>query len=452
MKLERATNLKEIMKSLQPSPLTLEDLPDFFEETSDARDPHLVRRDDVFDRLGTGDNVKILLTGHAGCGKSTELTKFQEEHGKEYAVVSFSLIEEAQLSQASIEVLLVLIVDTLVKYVGSVLNVKLSEDALKSVYDWFSEAFDIKEKDLRYEAEAGIDADTRATFWGRLLGVGGYIKADIKSGSNTLHRKITKENRRLSELAYYCGLVVKEARLSIREQLKPKRDLLLVIEDLDKVPIQAATEIFIQNPAPIAELPCKAIYTAPLSLLCSPRSTVLDPLFKKVTVPMIKTEEQDGRPSARGVKTLKDILARRMDLQLIEENALDLAIQKTGGVLRHLFDALTTAASTASQAVRRGSRSREVIGESDVRYGLDQLRSELVRRIGVLGLPEEYRDASVTVEAMYDRLRELSKRPRRLESDPVSLLLLQAHAVIEYNGQGWHRVHPLIAEHLETRP
>ncbi len=450
MKLERATNLKEIMKSLQPSPLTLEDLPEFFEETSDARDPHLVRRDDVFNRLGTGDNFKILLTGHAGCGKSTELTKFQEEHGKEYAVVSFSLIEEAQLSQASIEVLLVLIVDTLVKHIGSVLNVKLSEETLKSVYDWFSEAFEIKEKDLRYEAKAGIGADIGSSYLGKLLGIGFNIKADIKSGSNTLHRKITKENRRLSELAYFCGLIVKEARLSVKEQLH--RDLLLVIEDLDKVPIQAADEIFIQNPAPIAELPCKAIYTAPLWLLCSPRSTVLDPLFKKITIPMIKTDEQNGEPCDKGLQALKEILDKRMDLSLIEKDALDLAIQKTGGVLRHLFDALTTAASTASQAVRRGIRSREVIVEGDVRYGLDQLRSELVRRIGVLGLPEEYRDVSVTVEAMYDRLRELNKRPRRLESDPVSLLLLQAHAVIEYNGQGWHRVHPLIAEHLETRP
>jgi hypothetical protein len=31
----------------------------------------------------------------------------------------------------------------------------------------------------------------------------------------------------------------------------------------------------------------------------------------------------------------------------------------------------------------------------------------------------------------------------------VNLLLLQSHALVEYNGEQWHRVHPLVAEHIE---
>jgi hypothetical protein len=447
MSIRYASDLNTVKIALSPAPLLLSEL-EFFHETSDARDPRLVRRDQIFEHLQTESNTKILLTGHAGCGKSTELVKFQEEHRDKFAFVSFSLIEEAQLSHASIEAILVLIVEKLVREIYETLNLKLNEETLNAVHEWFSEAFEIKENDLKYTGQIGVGADTQNTLWGKLLGVGAYLKADIRTGSHTLHRSITKENRRLSELAYQCNLLIKDAGVAVRKELK--RELVLIIEDLDKVELQAADEILIQNPAPIADLACKAIYTAPLWLLCTPRSNVLDSLFKKVNLPMIKVKEKNGEPCEQGRGALKEILRRRMDLdQLVEEEALDLAIEQTGGVLRHLFDVLITAASTAKQGVLREARSEERILLADVRYGLDQLKSELVRRIGVFGLPKEYQSEQLTVENMYARLREIVGQPCKLQSDFINLLLMQAHAIIEYNGAGWHCIHPLIAEYLK---
>lgn len=44
--------------------------------------------------------------------------------------------------------------------------------------------------------------------------------------------------------------------------------------------------------------------------------------------------------------------------------------------------------------------------------------------------------------------------PRPLEIDelPKFLALMQAHALIEYNGERWFRVHPLVAEHVRPLP
>jgi len=284
---------------------------------------------------------------------------------------------------------------------------------------------------------------------GKLVGLSAYLKADIKTGSRTIHKAITKENKRLSELAYQCNLVIKEARIGAQ---KEGRDLVLIIEDLDKVSLDAADEILISNPAPLADLECKAVFTAPIWLLCNPRSAVLDNSFRRVILPMIRVKERAGGPSREGRETLRNILNRRLDMeQLIvggsNGSAFTLAIEKTGGVLRHLFEVLTTAATTADYAVKRKHRKQPRITKGDVRYGLDQLKSELVRRLGVLGLPPEYKE-EITVQAMLDRLRKLAKNPRRMDSDLINLLLLQAHAVIEYNGEGWHAAHPLIAEHV----
>ena len=445
--MQRATTLDGIMKALAPAPLSRDELPEFFEETAEARDPNLPRRVEIAQCLSGDDNTKILVYGHPGTGKSTELVKFQQENDKDYATVSFSLIKEAQLSQASIEVLLVLIVESILRQGHEQLGLSMKEDTLKAIYGWFSEAFDIREEDLKYTGEIGASADTGTTFWGKLLGVGVHLKADIKTGSNTIHRCITKENKRLSELANQCNVLVREARIAIKKQLG--RELLLIVEDLDKVTILAADEIFLQNPAPLSDLACKAIFTAPIALMCTPRSSALDAEFKKVSIPMIKVAEQDGLRCDRGIAAIRAILDHRLDVDsLIEAKALTLAIEKTAGVLRHLFDVLTTASQAASHAASAGGRKEKRITERDVRYGLDRLRGDLVRRIGVVGLPAEYKEYDITVEKMYQRLREILEKRRTVQSDPINLLLLQSQALIEYNGKNWHAVHPLIEEYL----
>jgi len=445
-----AHSLGDVKKALGPGPLQLDDLQTYFEETTDARDPHIGRRFAISECLATSDNVKVLLFGHAGCGKSTELMKLQEEVSDHYAFVSFSLIREAQLSQISTEALLVLIVEAVVRASKDVLGFELDESIVKAVYDWFTEAFEIKEQDLQYTLGAGTGVSTKNTLWGKLVGLSAYLKADIKTGSRTIHKAITKENKRLSELAYHCNLVIKEARIGAAQK---GRELVLIIEDLDKVNILPADEIFISNPAPLADLECKAVFTAPIWLLCNPRSVVLENSFRKIVLPMIHVKERWGGPSEGGRATLRSILRRRLDVDRLidgaaEGEALTLAIEKTGGVLRHLFDILITAATTAEYAVKRKHRAKPQITRDDVRYGLDQLKSELVRRLGVLGLPPEYEKEGITVQAMTERLRDLATNPRKMDSDLINLLLLQAHAVIEYNGEGWHAAHPLIAEHV----
>ena len=70
--------------------------------------------------------------------------------------------------------------------------------------------------------------------------------------------------------------------------------------------------------------------------------------------------------------------------------------------------------------------------------------------ISVLDLPEEW---DLSVGDLYRRLRELADRPVRvLPADPVAMVLLKARAVLEYNGEQWFRVHPLVQELLKVMP
>jgi hypothetical protein len=441
--MQRATTLAEIKRVLDPRPLRLDELSRFFVETSDARDPFVSRRDQIAEIFDGEDDAKVLLVGHSGTGKTTELVKLRSEHQGRYAFVQLSITEDGEPGNASVEVLLVLIVERILRDMKE-RGVALSEKTLGKVYGWFDEAFEIRESDLRYTGSTGGGFSASEGLWGKLLGITAYLKADIRTGSAVLSKTISRENRRLPQLATQCGLLVKEAQTALRQQ---GLELLLIIEDLDKISVADADALFIENPTPLSRLPTKAIFTAPIFLLCSPRATILKSHFKIMTVPMIKTEDLSGDRYDEGWKVIEEILAQRVDLEAcIDSDALDLAIRKTGGVLRHLFEVLHHAATVAGQAVKRKRREEERILRADVRYGLDQLKTDLLRRIGVMGLPKEFDDLKTS--DLYDRLRKL-KVPRRVEADRVNLLLMQAQALLEYNGKQWHRVHPLVAEHLE---
>ncbi|HEX9735237.1 MAG TPA: hypothetical protein VGG06_24970 [Thermoanaerobaculia bacterium] len=398
--MKRATTLAEIKRSLNPKPLKLEELDEFFVETSDVRDPQLSRRDAIYDRLDVEPNAKVLLAGHAGSGKSTELVKFQAEHADRYVFVRLSMIEDGEAGNASVEALLVLIVEAVLREMGA-RDVRLSEKTLTSIHGWFDETFQVKQEELEYTGSVGGGIDSASGFWGKLLGVTAYLKADIKTGSGLLSKTITRENKRLPQLAHQCGLLIKEAQLALRQG---GQELLLILEDLDKVTVGEADDIFIENPAALANLPAKAIFTAPISLFCNPRAAVLDPHFVVETLPMIKVDDQQGKPYKAGRSVIEHILSQRVDLEAaVERRALVLAIEKTGGVLRHLFLVLQQAAAAASQAIRRGKREKERITEADVRYGLNRLKSDLLRRIGVMGLPKEFEGISTDISTSGSR-------------------------------------------------
>jgi hypothetical protein len=252
----------------------------------------------------------------------------------------------------------------------------------------------------------------------------------------------------LSELVAHCDSLIKEARIAFASKGK---EMLLIIEDLDKCGLADADELFIQNPTPLACLSCKAVYTLPIWLLYSPKGSMLRNSFPVVTLPMIKVQEKDGNRCKQGMEAVREILSRRFDVDgLVDEDALDLAIEKTGGVLRHLFEVLITAALVASGKVKRGERTGEnaKLQKQDVEYGLRRLQYMLLNQRGTVGLPEEYRE--ISTETIDLRLKKLVGKAERLAPDNINLLLIRAETLIEYNNEGWCRLHPLVEEYFRV--
>ena len=447
--MKKATSLPDILQSCDPRPLRREELSEFFVDTSAARDPVLSRRDELRRRLEQrpDTNAKVLLCGHGGCGKSTELVKFSEETRNTFFTVSFSVAQECNLSFVAVEDVLVVMMERLLaacQDAGLEAQLAGNDETLKAIHAWFASELDIDEKTVTAGGEAEGGIDTKTSFLARTLGLFVKMKAYIRRADRRIHRMTLEKPHRLGELAERCNLLIKAVKQALHER---SLHLLIVIEDLDKVNLTDARRIFIEQPAVLAELDCGIICTVPIFLLHSPDRAAFEQHFAIVELPMLKVLDFDGSP-CNGRDTIKEIVHRRMAHDLIDDQALDLLIEKCGGVLRDVFEVLIVAAGAAESLATRNA-TPGVITKDNVRYGLNRRKTEYARAITTIDLPK---DLGVTIEALYDKLSELRAGPVRvLPSEAVTMVLLKSRAIMEYNGEGWYAIHPLVAELLASR-
>ena len=111
-------------------------------------------------------------------------------------------------------------------------------------------------------------------------------------------------------------------------------------------------------------------YTVPIFLFHLPDVCAFQYNFDQVVrLPMIKVSKNrrvEERPP--GFTTMQEIIHKRIGPEMIEENALTLLIEKTGGVLRQVFEVM--------QAMSNISRVSPPFTEEHVRYALNKLRNE----------------------------------------------------------------------------
>jgi hypothetical protein len=221
----------------------------------------------------------------------------------------------------------------------------------------------------------------------------------------------------------------------------------VIVEDMDKLDLKQAREIYVNNANLLTGLDVRIIYTIPIYLFHSPDANAFRSRFSTpIPLPMIKVTEPkpDGKTKrTEGFKTVRKIVFERIDSKLIQGPALDMLIERTGGVLRHVFEVLQRVATMADVT--------QPIREKHVEYGLGQVRKELWQMIAlpidsVPGAPE-------SVEVLYERLCECAAKQWAGEkpmcnSDAINQILLKSCALVEYNGEGWLGVHPLVIENL----
>ncbi|MEZ4935176.1 MAG: AAA family ATPase [Saprospiraceae bacterium] len=442
MSIRKAESLSEIYQAFKGEPLGMDDMA-FYREANAARGGFEPRRQVArFLKQNPHTSEHILFVGYKGCGKSTELNHLHKDIGEEFLVLNFSIEDELDPVHLNYIELFIVAMEQLFS-AAQKHNIKISKEYLKSIQHWIAtkEIEEIKEKyNIGVELEAGAEGTIGIPYLQKFFA---KFKATAKS-SRSLKESIKKNiEPKLSELIGHCNTLINE--ISIKLSQISKKDLVIIIEDLDKVPFDRAEDLFLNYANQLTQLNTNVIFTFPIGLYYSTRFNQIKPYFSTIyELPMIQVSNKDGSKNESGYKVMHDIVKARMNIETLfsETSILDEMIFYSGGCLRDLFLMIWKASEFAQDF------ERDAIEAKDWHMAFQRLKQEYEAN-----LADNTIDGKLyPVEGYYKILVELAQSPiKKVDNTEEALHLRQNLCILGYNGEGWQDVHPIVRKILEER-
>lgn len=353
---------------------------------------------------------KFFFSGHRGCGKSTELLHLMAnpQIQKKYWPINFSIRDEADIIDLDFS-------DVLLAVGGRMFRDyrqqggELPAQLLKELNSWRGrveeEITSVLSGNKSFESHASLD-----TFFAN---VGLKLKLEP-----TTRREIRQVFSR--DITGLIGVINNIASTIYgQEQRMP----LILIDDMDKPDLEEARAIFHDRREIMMQPNCAIVYTVSSALFYSKDfDSIRD---QAIFLPNIRLHPplSPDEKSREGYETMRQFVRTRMDLNLIERDALEDAITYSGGVFREMARVMRTA---IGRARRRKSPKVQIV---DVEWTATEIRNEYRRILDKDDL---------------ELLREVH-RTNRLEYNDRFRPLLQLLAVLEYrNGENWCDIHPVL--------
>ncbi|MEQ9625204.1 P-loop NTPase fold protein [Coleofasciculus chthonoplastes] len=427
----RANTLKAAFKACDLAPLEPAEMDRYYVDLSPVRKSSAVDSvSTILDFQEPGDNTTILFTGHRGCGKSTELKRIQQRWRDDYYVIYLEVNEETDINDVRYTDLYLIVIKQ-VEFELRKLGLSFDAQLLQQFEAWFKdvtqETEDTVEKSVSITGEASLGAD--APFIAKLLV---KLLAQIK-GSNKQKTSIRQTlEKDLSRLKADVNLLLGNAYIKLRDKFPEYKGLLIIFDNLDRIPVEVADHLFLDYATQLQDLNCTLIYTVPISVLCSPKNPLKqwdsDPhIVPMVTIYEFERERCDLDYNLTGLEAMAGLVEKRVQVEDVFESRevlLEMA-KASGGHVRQLMQMMRTACRTAS------TRKHEKINAEDVTYAIKQQQFGFERFI-----PDDH----------YPLLAQVCLT-KNVSKDELGQLMLFNVSVLEYNGdKRWNYPNPVVKQ------
>jgi hypothetical protein len=356
----------------------------------------------------TGKPLKVLFCGHIGSGKSSELFKLKQDLDNEFLMIYYSIKEYMNLSGTNTSTLMETMAEKL-KETAVKTKVKLEKDILESLKKWKN-----SERRVRYQDEKRTGA----------AGIGGNL--GVINARGELH---TEKGTKTEEL-WEQGPNINELILSINRLLdalwkSQKKEPVIIIDDIDKLDLADAEELFFKSSQTLTLPNCKIVYTVPIALLYSDHFRQIENFYHKVCLlPISKVRKKDGSPNEEGIDKIRKIIERRIPINLFGKGILEKIIMEGGGVVRDTIRIVYECCLTCI------TDKKPVIDESAANEAVSILKNEFRRQI-----PKDLYRKLIEVKNFKTKTPDVDRELQRL---------LYCQGVLEYsNDDTWYDVHPL---------
>ncbi|WP_407282927.1 P-loop NTPase fold protein [Methanolobus sp. WCC1] len=405
-----ADNLRQIFHAFNPEKaLNGEELQKYYVgfEENEKRIARLRTRLELC--LETNEPMKLLFMGHRGSGKTTALNKLVSGLDDAFFIVSYDVIDLLDPNDVKYtDVLLSALAKLTEKTISE--NISLSKELTGRIEKWGRTL--VRTNTETEEMGAGFGVNIPFYFIN--------LFARMKSESQTRYEVREEIKPRVSELISIINDTVFEIE-------KTGKQVLIIIDNLEKTEYENAMSIFVEHGTQITQPMCKIIYTFPIALRsCDRYSQIRINFSADIMYPSIKIHDKQGNLTEEALKNrdfMKDIFERRGDLELIEGEALELAIDMSGGVLREYIRIIRDAALNA------------------ITFDKEKIDMDCVNDV-IKDLKNTYR--SQLSDEDYVILAETAKN-RCIRRDGNLVRLLHNLSVLEYaNDENWCDINPVV--------
>lgn len=285
----------------------------------------------------TDDYVKIIGSGHRGCGKTTELKKLHRylNHPDRYFSVFLSIEEEMEYGAFQPEDLFIWIILTLVDAVNQ-RDIRIKTTALDQLATQLLSDKSI-EKELKKSFQTELSAEAEAGFgFFKWLSFKTVAKA-VFAGTNDTSTKIRTEVRRNTKAVIEQ---LNETLVDVREAIQGESqggDLLFIVDGSEKLKFEIYEYLFVQNPNLLRSLSVNLIMSVPINSFYLIEETSAIDFPNQFIVPMIKLEKD------RAHHCFREVIRRRLDEDtFFEPGVLDECVRVSGGCTRQLLIIVNT--------------------------------------------------------------------------------------------------------------
>jgi energy-coupling factor transporter ATP-binding protein EcfA2 len=370
-----------------------------------------------------------LVTGHRGCGKSTELLSLKAELEKERFLVAYVDAYET-LDIADVEYLDVLIaVITAWTELAREHGLPVRQELVKDIERWFAETelVEVHTEEGEISAAGGAELKAEIPFLARLFM---DVRSQLRSGDLVRKEVRQKIERRLSDFLDRTNLLLDQIGVLARQ--RGYAGLVTIVDNLEKIPLKLLdaqsgltnhAAIFVEHAEALKAPHSHLIYTVPVTLLNDRNLGMAYPDLDML--PMVKIIAADGSPYPPGIKLLEQVIRQRVDVEAVfsDPNALKELIRMSGGVLRDLFRLILFATDYAPEdgKIEAGHIQRAI--------------RKLIREYDLL-IHEE--DLEV--------LKKILRNPHPPSSNRLARLMYNRLVLPYQNQEPWVAVHPAVRE------